>query len=35
VFQISPGADIGCHIEVIFIDAAEISFLKKSFYSPK
>jgi hypothetical protein len=32
---ISPGADIGRHIKAIFIDAADISFLKKSFYSPK
>jgi hypothetical protein len=32
---ISPGADIGCHMEAIFVDATDISFLKKSFYSPK
>jgi hypothetical protein len=32
---ISPGADIGRHVEAIFVDAADISFLKKSFYSPK
>jgi hypothetical protein len=32
---ISPEADIGCYIEAIFIDAVEISFLKKSFYFPK
>jgi hypothetical protein len=32
---ISPGAEIGCYIEANFIDAADISFLKKSFYSPK
>jgi hypothetical protein len=32
---ISPGADIGQHMEAIFIDATNISFLKKSFYSPK
>jgi hypothetical protein len=32
---ISPGADIGHHMEDIFVDAMDISFLKKSFYSPK
>jgi hypothetical protein len=32
---ISPRADIGHHIEAIFVDAADISFLKKSFYSAK
>jgi hypothetical protein len=32
---ISPEADIGCYIEAIFIDAMDISFLKKSFYSLK
>jgi hypothetical protein len=32
---ISPGANIGHHIEAIFVDATDISFLKKSFYSPK
>jgi hypothetical protein len=30
---ISPGADIGRH-KVILVDAMDISFLKKSFYSP-
>jgi hypothetical protein len=32
---ISPGADIGHHIEAIFVNAANISFLKKFFYFPK
>jgi hypothetical protein len=32
---ISPGADIGHHIEAIFVDATDVSFLKKPFYSPK
>jgi hypothetical protein len=32
---ISPGANIGHHIKAILIDATDIFFLKKSFYSPK
>jgi hypothetical protein len=32
---ISPGADIGHHMKANFVDATDISFLKKTFYSPK